>query len=170
MVIRVKVGYLIGVVLLLALAGGAWWYFSRLTPEAQVLRVVHELRDCATKGEGESGAGSLFKGQAGGKLFANEPELILPHGFFNGRSTPEEISANLIRFRSMFDQVRIGVKDAIVTMISPDEARVEFGGTLHGKLKTGARVDDVRELICTVKRIDDHWKITSLRVRDVLER
>lgn len=155
----------------LAVGLGVWVYFdTRTSPEAQVKKVLRELCESGTKADGDGTTSGIVKCRGAMNLFAAETELRFGTDFFSGNTNPEEIAANLNRFRMLFSQVTIGMKDVKITFKSPEEATVDFIGTLHGTLKSGSRVDELRELICTLKKQDDKWRITALRVREILER
>ncbi len=155
----------------LAAGFGVWFYFySRTTPEAQVKKVLRELCESGTRADGEGAASGIVKCRGAMALFAADTELRFGTDFFSGHTNPEEIAANLNRFRMMFSQVAVGMKDVKIKFKSPEEATVDFIGTLRGVLKSGSRVDEIRELICTLKKQDGKWRINALRVREILER
>lgn len=157
--------------LALAVGLGVWiFFYTRTSPEAQVRKVLRELCESGTKADGDGATSGIIKCRGAMALFAADTELRFGADFFSGHTNPEEIAANLNRFRMLFNQVTVGMKDVKIKFKSPDEATVDFIGTLRGTLKSGSRVDELRELICTLKKQDDKWRITALRVREILER
>ena len=51
-----------------------------------------------------------------------------------------------------------------------DKAFVVFSGTLSGDTKTGTAVSEVRDVECSLVRLEGKWKISQLIVHEVLER
>ncbi len=150
---------------------GVWCYvYTRTSPEAQVRKVLRELCESGTKADSDGATSGIIKCRGAMALFAADTELRFGTDFFSGHTNPEEIAANLNRFRMLFSQVTVAMKDVKIKFKSPEEATVDFIGTLRGVLKSGSRVDEIRELICTLKKQDGKWRITALRVREILER
>ena len=72
--------------------------------------------------------------------------------------------------RSMFRSCVVDMRDVAITVEPPDRASAVFTGTLDGRLNDGKTVNEVRDLYCTLEKRGDRWLITSISVRDVLEK
>ena len=172
MVIKIRKHWKIGLLILLLLgaAVAGWRIWKSRTPEGQVRRQLLQLVECVSKREGEGTAAGLWKGRAIAELFAPECTFEFRTEMFGGTYTPSEISADLARFRMMFEQVEVAMRKLVITFPAPTEAAADFTGHLIGTLKRGGTVDAVRELVCRLREIDGEWKITSITVREILER
>ena len=58
---------------------------------------------------------------------------------------------------------------------SPAEAVVSKGmrvltGQLIGRTRDGRRVDEVRNLVCSLRKSEGKWKVARISVRDILEK
>ena len=168
--VKKKIFSAIAVVLLAAAGYFGWAWFHRNTPENLILRQLNELAECASKPAGEGTSGGLLKIHALPSLFMPECELEFRVEMFRGRYTTGELEANLARYRVIFEQVKVGVKDPVVHLESPDTAVAEFTGTLNGRTKTGSRLDEIRELKCRFRLTDGKWLIESMTVRDILQK
>ena len=84
--------------------------------------------------------------------------------------TPAELTSLLARSRGILKNCEIGIRDLSITVEPPDKASAVFTVLLNATMNDGSRVDEVRELFCTFVKIEDHWLIDSMSVRDILEK
>ena len=155
----------------LALGGVSLWYISRDSDEAQIRWTLKELCRIASKHEGEQTGTLLLKTHAVENVFGPNCRIDFHHEqVFVGNYTLEELQSLLARSRMFFKTCDVEVRDLSITVTPPDKATVYLTGTLDGVLKSGTVVNEVRDLKCTLKKLDGHWKITDISVRDVLEK
>jgi len=153
-----------------ALGGASLWYLSRDSDEAQIRATLRELCRIASKYEDEKAGGGLLKMRAVENVFAPECRMDFHHEMFGGTYTIEEIAATLMRSRAMFRTCAVDFRDLSVTIAPPDRATTDFTGTLDARLNDGKTVNEVRDLECKLRKIDNRWRITEIAVRDVLEK
>ena len=166
---RIKGKWIVLLIILFLLGGISLWYITRDSEEAKVKRKLHELADFGIKAEGEKEIFGALKVNGTDKVFAPQFELSLKYDMFSGTYTPREMTANLARFRMLFKQVKVRVADTVIT-INGDKADAVFTGLLDGVTADGKAVNEVRELNCTLAKIDGKWLINKLVVRDILEK
>lgn len=154
----------------LALGGASLWYLNRDGDEAQVKATLRELCRIASKQEDEKAGSGLLKMRAVENVFAPQCRMDFRHEMFGGTYTTEEIAATLMRSRALFRTCKVDFRDLSLTIDPPDQATAYFTGTLEGRLNDGKSVNEVRDLECKLKKIETHWRITDIAVRDVLEK
>lgn len=154
---------LIAIFLLVKIAGGN-------TPEAKIRRTFRDLCEAASKTESDGSTALLLSARTIQEVFAPETTLELKPSFFSGKYTPEEIAANMVRFRGMFATVKVSARDLEITVDSTDAAQAECTGMLNGTTKSGEQVNEVRDLNCALKLIDGKWRIAGITVREILEK
>ena len=155
-------------VLVLAAGGAAAWDF-RDSDEVKIRRTLRDLCSLATKGSGEKAASGLLKIRQVESLFAPRCHFNFKHEMFSGELSDTEIASTLARFRALFSTVSVKMRGLEITVEPPDAASAVFTGILEGRMKDGRTVSEVRDLFCSLKRIDDRWKVDRITVREVLE-
>ncbi|MST97272.1 hypothetical protein FYJ85_09485 [Victivallaceae bacterium BBE-744-WT-12] len=153
-----------------ALGGVSLWYLGQDSDEAQVRRTLRQLCRISSKYENEKAAVGVMKINGTDKVFAPECRIDFRHEMFGGIYTPAEITSTMARVRSMFRSCVVDMRDVAITVEPPDRASAVFTGTLDGRLNDGKTVNEVRDLYCTLEKREDRWLITSISVRDVLEK
>lgn len=168
--LRLKLRY-IGILFLFFLLGGvSYWYFNRDTDEIKIRQTLKSLCSLGSKTEGETIASTALKLQETRDLFAESCQLDFQHNLFQGTFTITEINQGIARFRMLFQQVKIEIRDLHITMISPEEAQVYFTGLLHGVELSGERISEVRDLFCKLKKSNGKWLVSDISINEVLEK
>lgn len=155
---------------ILALGGLSLWYLLRDSDEVQIRKTLRSLCDLASKRENEKNAIAMLKLNSTDKVFAPKCRIDFRHEMFAGTYTPAELTSLLARSRGILKNCEIGIRDLSITVEPPDKASAVFTGLLNATMNDGSRVDEVRELFCTFVKIEDHWLIDSMSVRDILEK
>lgn len=167
---RRMMGFFVLLVLAALIGWGGYAWCCGRSPEARIRNVLISLEENASRSSGEKLPAGIIKNQALGNLFAPSSSLQFRTEMFSGEYTPSELTANAARLRLMFSSLKIGVSDIQIDLLAPTEAVAYFTGTLKGRLKTGAFVDEVRDLSCKFVELDGEWKIKSMMIREVLEK
>lgn len=162
---------LIAGALLLVCAG----YFTVKTvignsPEAKIRKTLNSLCHAASKTEEDGTSAMTIKTLTMYELFAPATSLELRPSTFNGTYSPEEIASNMVRYRALFQYVRLDMRDLFITIESPTRAEAEFTGVLDGLLKGGDRIHEIRELVCSLEYLDDKWKVSAVKIKEILEK
>ena len=162
----------ISILLLAVIAVGiaAFFLVRRDSDEVRVKKVIDRLCVMGTKREGENPAAAALMINKTDEIFSSEVRISGASGLFDGVKTPTGITADLARYRAVFRRVTVRAQDPEISFPEKDRAFVVFSGTLSGDTKTGSSVSEVRDVECTLLRIDGLWKIGALTVREVLER
>ena len=155
---------------ILVLGGISLWYLTRDNDEVQIRKTLNELCDIASKRANEKNAMALLKINSTNKIFAPECRIDFHHEMFSGTYTPAELTSLLARSRGILKECDVKIRDLAITVEPPDKASAVFTGLLDATMNDGSRVDEVRELFCTLRKIEDRWLIDSMSVRDILEK
>ncbi len=82
----------------------------------------------------------------------------------------EEIAPYVLAMRSLYSEISLKFYDYAVVFSVDDTANVSVTERMRGKLKAGEHVEDINELSCILKKIDDVWLITEIEVVAVLDK
>jgi len=107
------------------------------------------------------------------QLFSNPCDFKIegdPFYSFTGSYSREEIGGYALRGRSYFLDLSLHFSDYKIKFSDRETAQVQLIGRLTGKTTAGERVDEVRELLCILKKIEKAWLIARLEVVEVLKR
>ena len=149
---------------------GAFLFLRGDSDEARVKKVIGRFCSMATKREGENPAAGALLISRTDEIFAPEVRIQAARGGFDGSYTPGRLTSELARCRAVFRRVAVRAQDEEISFPEKDKAFVVFSGTLSGDTKTGTSVSEVRDVECSLVRLEGKWKISQLIVHEVLER
>ena len=159
------------VLLLLILAGGGAFFLFRPENEAaKVKKVLQTLCRMATKRTGDNPAASALMISKTDKIFAGEFSVKIGNGMFDGIYNPTKMTADLARYRAVFTEVEVDAQDMEITFPAQDTAEAVCTGVLKGRTRTGSGVSEAREVICTLLRTQDGWRINKLEIKEIMQR
>ncbi|MDR0932867.1 MAG: hypothetical protein LBM70_07620 [Victivallales bacterium] len=162
---------LIAIAMMLVIVGGiAFWYFNRDSDEKKIRQTIQTLCDIASKRANENPALSLINANAADKVFASKCKIDFRHEMFSGSYTPTELTSILLRSKRVLKSCEIDIRDVSIMLTSRERASAVFTGLLDAITTDGKVVSEVRDLYCTLQKIDDSWLIDSMSVRDILEK
>ena len=96
-------------------------------------------------------------------VVAEEPSLSGMHG-------REDVAGRVTQIRSRFARLRLRLDDLEVEIDRPDSATAVVTGRVTGWTRYQERVDESREVHCTLTKTDGEWLFARIEVVDVLER
>lgn len=149
---------------------GVCFFYSSDSDEAQVKRVLKTLCRMATKRAGNSPAAAGLMISKTDKIFAGEFSVKIGNGMFDGIYNPTKMTAELARYRAIFTEVEVDTQDMEITFPAQNEAGVVFTGVLNGRTKTGSGISEAREVICSLIRTQDGWRIKKLEIQEIMQR
>jgi hypothetical protein len=82
----------------------------------------------------------------------------------------DELSTILLGMRSRYSEISVRFYDVVIEFPEDEVASVNLTAVMDGKLTTGEHVEDLHELKCMLKKIEEVWKFTEVEVVEVLER
>jgi hypothetical protein len=162
--------YIVIFVVLILAVTGYFIFFSELTPEQKIKKQLNTFLKCASKSPNDKLTTGLIKSKQLEKLFAPKCSFHVGVSMFSGNYTPEDISANSMRCRSMFKYVDFSVSDVEIEFPESSKATVNFTGVLSGLTKNGNNIQEFRELTCKLDLIEDKWLISSVSIQEIIKK
>ena len=161
---------LIIAVILIAAAVAAYFVFFRESEEQKIRKMLNGLcMDCAKNKESSSAAALIVKTNVLKSYFTDPCTLSVYRGFLQGTFNDVRIANEIMRVNLFFRESDLSYSDLIVTVNMPD-ATASFTGRFQAVLKSGERVDEVREVDLKLRKVEKKWKITSAEVHKILQR
>jgi hypothetical protein len=103
-------------------------------------------------------------------LFGENCNFTVSDYSLSGNYTRQEISGIAFRGRSHFSNLSLKFYDLKVSFPEKDLAQVNLTARLTGKSVYGEQVEETRELICLLKKIEKKWLFSSFEVIEVLKK
>jgi len=145
--------------------------FFDISDEERIQRNLVDFARLASRSPSDTTSSNLLKCRQIESYIAPECSLAINVSMFEGKYTPRSVGAMALRCKSMFSAARITFSDIIIELTSPNTALASFNASFEGKHKTdGSEVDGVRELECSLKKIDNKWRFDSFSIQKILEK
>ena len=145
-------------------------FFDKSSPEKQIMVRLEKFLTDASKSSGDKLSTGLIKSKSLERFFMANCRFHIGVLSFSGTYSPEQISSNSMRCRTLFKYVKFSAHDVQIKFNSPTTATVDFTGALNGVTKSGKAIDDYRELTCKLQLIDGKWLISSVSVREIIKK
>lgn len=168
----VKIRYIIiGVAILLG--GILSWRYLLPSEERRVIQRFELLSHYVEKKGNEDILSTANRIKNLSQLFANPCEFKIegdPFYSFSGTYTREEVGGYALRGRSYFATLSLRFSDFKINFPDRETALVQLTGRLSGNSTAGEKIDETRELLCTLKKKDKIWLFSRLEVVEILKR
>ncbi len=138
--------------------------------EKRVKNRFRLLSEWVSKSTEENPITMLQKAKDIGTLFLEPSELKASGDLPSGSFTRQEISAYAGRARLHFSEIDLKFYDLHVFFPEKEVAQVTLTARLIGKLKTGEQADEIHELDCLMKKVDNKWFFSQIEVNEVLKK
>jgi hypothetical protein len=163
------------IILLIIVATGlvavGYFFFHTPSESQRIINRLHRLASSISK-QGSEGAVTLaLKHQTIAALIDAQCSVFIREAMLTGNFTPEEFAAQMLRSRTIFKSIE-GKVDYCEVELSADQttAIISFAVRISGELKNGRKIDEVRDLQATVKKVDEKWLFSNFEIRQVLEK
>jgi hypothetical protein len=103
-------------------------------------------------------------------LFSEKVNLVVPYYNLAGDFSRRNVLNLASRARMSFRTVLLHFYDWHIDLAEKDTVRVNVTGRLKGISSAREEVDEVRELLCVLKKIDDQWLFSKIGVVEVLKK
>lgn len=158
---------IIAVILIIA-AVVVYFVFFGESEEQKIRKMLNGLcMDCAKNKESSSAAALIVKTNVLKRYFTDPCKLSVHRGFLQGTFNDVRIANEIMRVNLLLSYSDLSISDLSIT-VDKVEARAVFTGRFSGVLKSGEKVEEVREVEVTLKKVDKKWKISSAEVHDIL--
>jgi hypothetical protein len=165
----VKNKYLI-VGLLMVIVGILATFLFFPNEEKKVKKRFALLSERVSKDPGENTFSMANKIRGISALFGENCNFTVSDYSLSGNYTREEISGIALRGRSHFSTLGLKFYDLKASFPEKDLVQVNLTARLTGKSVHGEHVDETRELICLLKKVEKKWLFSSFEVIEVLRR
>ncbi len=165
----VKIKYLI-VALLIGIVGILVTFLFFPNEEKKVKKRFVLLSEQMSKDSGENTFIMANKIKGISALFGENCNFTVSDYSLSGNYPREEISGIALRGRAHFSNLGLKFYDLKVSFPEKDLAQVNLTARLTGKSVYGEHVDETRELICLLKKVEKKWLFNSFEVIEVLKR
>ncbi|MDD5596747.1 MAG: hypothetical protein PHV82_02315 [Victivallaceae bacterium] len=145
-------------------------FFDNSSPEKQIAMRLEKFLTDASKVSGDKLSTGLIKSKSLEKFFMPNCRFHIGVSAFSGTYSPEQISSNSMRCRTMFKYVKFSAHDVQIKLNSPTTATVDFTGALNGVTKSSKAINDYRELTCELQLAEGEWLISSVSVREIIKK
>lgn len=142
-------------------------YYLFPSDEKKIKKQFTLLSEWAAKDQEESSFTMAHKAGNIGRLFVERVELEVPEFDLSGSYTREEIVGYTARVRLSFSRLSLQFYDPTIAFLEKGAAKVDLRGRLRGNSTGGEEVDETREIVCVLKKIEDQWLFTHLKVAEV---
>ncbi len=160
------------VLVLVVVAGAAWWFLWRDSPERQVRKRLRQLAKLVGKKPGESAVGMAVKNQRVQTLFADRCKLTGDGAIKAGSHTPAELAAYASQVWWQCHSLKLDFYGTTVEFLAPDEAAAGFTARLiaDSKHEPGAKTEHFREVVCRLRQVDGKWLFTEFNFSKIMEK
>ena len=138
--------------------------------EKKVKRQFALLAQWASKDPDEKPLAMAQRVKKIGSLFAKKCNLQVSSYLILGTFSRKEIMAFAARGRLHFSQFNLKFYDLTVTFPEERKAKVALTGRLSGKEQNGETVDETRELLCVLQKVEKEWLFSEFEVVEVLKK
>jgi hypothetical protein len=160
-----------GVVPLL-LIGAAVWTGIRCSgsEETRVIKQFDRLSERVSRDSEETIIETARKAHSIASLFSSDCVVVTDEPALSGAYGREDMANRVSQVRSSFTRLRLRFHDLAVELDGPGSATAVVTGRVTGWTRYQERVDESREVVCTLKKTDGEWLFSRIEVVDVLER
>jgi hypothetical protein len=165
----VKIKYLI-IAFLIVMVGILATFLFFPSEEKKVKKRFALLSEHMSKDPGENTFIMVNKIKGISALFGENCNFTVSDYSLSGNYTREEISGIALRGRAHFSNLGLKFYDLKVSFPEKDLAQVNLTARLTGRSVYGEHVDETRELMCLLKKVEKKWLFSSFEVIEVLKR
>jgi len=138
--------------------------------EKKVKKQFEILSRVVSKEPGENVITTARKAHEIAPLFDENCELIIPEDSVPAYVGPGEIASYALRGRAQFSDLSLKFVDLSIMFPERRTAKVVLTAKLSGKAVNGDRLDETREVQCTLKKIKRKWFFAAFEVVEVLKK
>ena len=154
----------------IAVAVIAWLLFFP-NEKKIVLKQLDKIIESVNKSSDEGNIAATAKNLAFGALLdeTNEISITIDEFPYNGSHSSSELASLEAQGRLYCETIDIRLKGTEVE-IKDGVATINFTAAFIVVTKFGAKYDEVRPFVATLKKIDKKWKFTAFRDKQVLKK
>lgn len=153
------------------LAAGIIVYFVFWqSEEARVKRQFKSVAGKVEKRPEENKIIGITKANRIREAFTQTCKIHAPAYAFSGDISADGLSRIVLSARSQYSEISVKLYDFDIDFPEKDTAQVRLTARMEGKLTTGDPIEDLHELKCGLRKIEDIWRIREVEVVQVLRK
>ena len=164
----VRLRYLLPIILVIL--GILAYYCFLPSEEKKIKKQFALLAEAASKKGQENPLAIAQKMGQIRSLFSEKVNLIVPYYNLAGDFTRRDVVNYATRARLSFSTLSLRFYDFHIDLLRGNTAGINLTGRLKGISSKGDEVDEIRELACVLKKIDDQWRFSKIEVVQVLKK
>jgi hypothetical protein len=164
----VRFRYLVPIILVII--GILAYYCFIPGEEKRIKKQFTLLAEAASKKGEESPLAMAQKMNQIRLLFSEKVNLVVPYYNLAGDFSRQDVVNFATRARMSFLTISLRFYDLKIDLSERDTAKVDLTGRLKGFSSTREETDEVRELFCVLKKIDNRWLFSKIEVVEVLKK
>ena len=151
-----------------AVAVTAYFIFSS-GDAARIRKQLAFLSQTIAKTADENQLVAAANAKRAGQAFTATVRIHAPAYDYRRELPAAELPALILSARSSYDELALDFYDETIVLMDDHTADVRVTLRLRGRLTSGDGVEDIQELHCRFREIDDEWRIAAVEVVQVLE-
>ncbi len=157
-------------IIVIAVAIVTWLLFFP-SEKKIVLKQLDKIIESVNKPAGEGNIAAAAKNLAFGALLdeTNDISITIDEFPYNGSHSSSELASLEAQGRLYCETIDIRLKGSDVE-IKDGVATINFTAAFTVVTKFGAKYDEVRPFVATLKKIEKKWKFTTFRDKQVLKK
>ena len=164
-----KVKY--GLIVVLVVAAGIWIKLrSSETEERRISTQLDRLADLVSKNPEEPILATARKMRSAASLLAVDCRIVTEEPSLSGTVGRDDIANRVAQIRSSFTELRLRLYDLDVALAGRDSANAVVSARVTGWTRYQERVDESREVACTLVKEGGDWVFNHIEVVEVLQR
>ena len=156
--------------LLIACGIIAFFIFSQ-SDEAKIKKQFHKLAEKIEKNGNEHDLIAAKRAHEIEQMFTGSVRIQIPSYSVDKTFPRSEISPHVLYARALYQAMALDFHDFHIQI---DEGKtsaiVGLTGVFKATTSSGERVDEIHEVECTLKKVEDEWMFTGIQGIEVLER
>lgn len=156
------------VILLVTLAGVAWWLFPK-DAAAEIRDAHQDLARMMSKSEDETSNATLLNAFALQAKFANTCTVRGAADMFVGSYTPEQMAGTILQVRGLFRSVDLNFHGLEIDLPADDEATISFTARVTVQYRTEGIADasEIREVVSRMEKVEGDWRFAAFNLARV---
>ncbi len=140
-----------------------------VSEETRIRKQFNSVSALISKERSESTASAYRINLAVSNIFHDPFALKISDPAFSGHYRPQELAREIIRIRSLYDQINLSFHDLSIEIIEDGHAEALF--TAQIKSYRGERgIRDVQEMEAELRKINGDWFLTKIKTVVVLRK
>lgn len=165
----VKYKYILYAVVSIAILTAIYFIFFYVNDEAEIRSRLDTLVQYCNKTEDESASRKIIKNQILQNFFTDSCNFSVGHGGLKGAYTNVRAAGEILRLSAFFKTINIKLSD-ITVKINSDTATASGNVDFTAELKESKTVNEVREIIFTLKKIEKKWLISKIEINEIFSK